>query len=97
MCNKRLRLSSAVIFILFGCLACASTPKKDVESELIAAMAANCKTVEMKVDGGREVYVIDPTLKLSVNGCPTAIIRGWREGAVIMEKEVEVCACKESH
>jgi hypothetical protein len=95
MCKKRLNLSFAAILMLFGCLACASTQKRDVESELIAAMAANCKTVEMKVDGGMEVYVIDPTLKLSANGCPTALIRGWRDGVVIMEKEVEVCQCKE--
>jgi hypothetical protein len=95
MSKKKLRLLLATIFIVFWCVACASTQKRDIESELIAAMAANCKTVEMKVDGGREVYVIDPTLKLSANGCPTAVIRGWRDGAVIMEKEVEVCQCKE--
>lgn len=94
MCIKGLKFSCAVILVFLGCVSCASTQRRDIESELIAAMAARCKTVEIKEDGGREVYVINPTQKLSENGCPIAVIKGWRDGVIIKEKEVEICECK---
>ena len=83
-----------VAVLILGCVSCAGTQKRDIEGELIAAMAEKCKTVEIKLDEGREVYVIDPTQKLSEKGCPIALIRGWRDGGLIMEKEVEICECK---
>jgi hypothetical protein len=92
---KGLKISCAVILVFLGCVSCASTQRRDIESELIAAMAARCKTVEIKEDGGREVHVINPTQKLSGNGCPIALIRGWRDGVIIKEKEVEICECKD--
>jgi hypothetical protein len=94
MCRKGLKFSCVIILVFVGCVSCASTQKRDIESELIAAMAAKCKTVEMKVDDVREVYVINPTQKLSENGCPIALIRGWRDGVIIKEKEVAICECK---
>ncbi len=82
----------AVIIVFLCGVSCASTQRRDVESDLIAAMEAKCKSVEIKADS--EVYVIDPTPKLSENGCPIALMRGWRDGRIIKEKEVEICACK---
>jgi hypothetical protein len=84
----------AVIIVFLCCVSCASFQRRDVESELIAAMEAKCKSVEIKADS--EVYVIDPTSKLSGNGCLISLIRGWRDGRLIKEKEVEICACKNS-
>lgn len=83
-----------VLVVLLGCISCAGTQRRDVESELIAAVEKKCKTVEIKAD--EEVYIIDPTQKLSGNGCPIALIRGWKDGRMIKEKEVEICACKNS-
>lgn len=91
---KGLKILCAVILVFLGCLSCASTQRKDIESELIAAMAARCKTVEIKEDGGREVYIITPTQRFSDRGCPIALIKGWRDGVIIKEKEVEICECK---
>src|SRR3990172_702973 len=92
MFGKGLKTLLAVMIVSLGCFSCAGTQRRDVESDLIAAMEAKCKSVEIKADS--EVYVIDPTLKLSGNGCPIALIRGWRDGRIIKEKEVEICACK---
>jgi len=74
---------------------CASTQKQDIESKLISAFAVNCKTVELKVDGDRDIYMITPTGRVDAHGCPIALIMGWREGTIIKEKEVEVCECGE--
>jgi hypothetical protein len=82
----------AIIMVFLCCVSCATTQRRDVESDLIAAMEAKCKSVEIKADG--EVYVIGPTQKLSENGCPIALIKGWRDGRIIREEEVEICACK---
>ncbi len=95
MTKKRLGFLSVAIIVCLGCVSCASSQKRDIDSELIAAMAVQCKTVEIKVNETREVYIIDPTGKLSSNGCPIALIRGWRDGTMIEEKEVEVCECRE--
>lgn len=90
----RLVLLFVKVFLLFICLSCASAPKKDIESELISAFVVNCKTAEIKVHGDRDIYMITPTGKVSENGCPIALIKGWREGSIIKEKEVEVCECR---
>lgn len=47
-----------------------------------------------KVDYDRGIYMITPTGRLSGNGCPIAVIRGWKGGRIIKEKEVEVCECR---
>jgi hypothetical protein len=90
---------TAVIFVavllLIISLSCASTHKKDIEAVLVSAFNKGCKTVEMKFHGDRDIFTISPTGKISSNGCPTAIIKGWREGRLIEKKEVEVCECGE--
>lgn len=88
----RQRAVWAIVMVGLCCVSCASYHRRDIESALIAAMEEKCKTVELKTNG--EVYVIDPTQRLSDDGCPIALITGWRDGVIIMEKEVEVCACR---
>lgn len=73
---------------------CATTQKQDIESKLISAFAVNCKTVELKVED-HDTYMITPTGRVDGNGCPIALIMGWREGTIIKEKEMEVCECRE--
>jgi hypothetical protein len=82
------------VLISFACISCATTQKQDIESKLISAFAVNCKTVEVKVED-RDIYMITPTGRVDGNGCPIALIMGWREGNIIKEKEVEVCECRE--
>ena len=82
-----------VMVVMIG--GCASTQKQDIESKLISAFAVNCKTVELKVDGDHDIYMITPTGRVDSNGCPIALIMGWREGKIIKEKEVEVCECSD--
>ncbi len=84
----------AVSVILATCLSCAGTPKKDIEGMLISTFGETCKTAEIKFHGDLDIYIISPTGKVSPNGCPVAMIRGWREGRLIKEKEVEVCECR---
>ena len=95
MKHARLAVLFVAVFLSFICLSCVSAHKKDIEAMLISAMAETCKTEEIKVDYDRGIYMITPTGKLSGNGCPIAVIRGWKEGRVIKEKEVEVCECRE--
>jgi len=82
-----------IVAVIVG--GCATTRKQDIESKLISAFAVNCKTVELKVDEDRDTYMITPTGRVDSNGCPIALIMGWREGTIIKEKEVEVCECRE--
>jgi hypothetical protein len=82
-----------IIAVIIG--GCATTQKQDIESKLISAFAVNCKTVEVKTGENQEVYMITPTGRVDGNGCPIALIMGWREGTIIKEKEVEVCECGE--
>jgi hypothetical protein len=76
--------------------ACATTRTENLEERIIAAYVQQCKTLEYKWSHG-EVYIVDPTRNTTDRGCPTALIRGWRDGVLIKEKEVEVCECKERH
>lgn len=82
-----------VLFLFFICVSCATTPKQNIEEMLIEAMARECKTVEYKTE--YETYIIEPAWKKSDKGCPITVIKGWRGGALFMEKEVEICECKE--
>ena len=91
---KRKGIICLILLFLFACLSCASAPKKDVDSMLISAFTETCKTAEIKFHGDLEIYIISPTGKVSAAGCPIASIKGWREGKMIREKEVEVCECK---
>lgn len=93
MKEAKWKVLSIVLFLSLVLISCAGTQKRDIEGDLIAAMSRKCKTVEIKVDREKEVYIIDPTERFSENGCSIALIRGWKEGILIMKKEVEVCAC----
>lgn len=94
--KERRPLVLLTVFIAVAVLsACATTGLGNIEDRLIAGFAENCKTVELKVHGGREVYVVDATMARSANGCPIAIIKGWRDGSLFREREVEICECRE--
>ena len=83
-------LVPALILVSFVFSSCA-TGHPNVEDELISAYRQEKKTVQLKIDGGRELYTIDPTFRKAADGCPIALIRGWRGSEQFMEKEVEVC------
>ncbi len=91
---RRTCLFAAIFSLFLTCISCASAQKKDIESMLISAFTESCKTAEIKFHGDREIYMISPTGRVSAGGCPTAVIKGWREGRMIKEKEVEVCGCR---
>jgi len=74
-------------FTFFSC----ATGHRNIEDELTSAFRQEKRTVQLKIDGGRELYTIDPTFKKSADGCPIALIKGWRGASLFMEKEVEVC------
>jgi len=96
-------MRKGVLFIFFAALfvivilsACATTRHGDLEDRIIAAYIEQCKTLEYKAGPG-ETYIVDPTRNQTERGCPTALIKGWRNGVLILEKEVEVCECRERH
>jgi hypothetical protein len=70
--------------------------KKGIEGVLIFEMAGNCKKVQIKRDYAQEVYVIAYTGKVSKDGCPVALIQGWKDERPVNEKEVEICECRET-
>jgi hypothetical protein len=80
--------TTSVILLSIGC---AGVPRKDIESQLIDAFRKERKTIEIKDDEQGEVYTIDPLFRKSERGCQIALIRGWKDGIKIKEKEVEVC------
>lgn len=82
-------LAALVVLLLVS--GCAGVRRANYDEELISAFLKEGKTVELKVGGDREVYVIDPTQTYSERGCPLARITGWRDGEVIEDKVVEVC------
>ena len=63
---------------------------------MVSEMTGNCKKVEIKMDYDGGVYVMTYTGKVSKNGCPVALLRGWKDGSTIKEKELEICGCKEA-
>jgi hypothetical protein len=83
-------LSAILLLASFVFSSCA-TGHRNVEDELISAFRQDKRTVQLKIEGGRELYTIDPTFKKSADGCPMAVIKGWRGSEQFMEKEVEVC------
>ena len=96
----RMRLSVKFIFSSFLITSvlssCATWQKKDIEGRLISEMAGNCKKVQIKRDYAQEVYVIMYTGKVSKDGCPVALLQGWKSERLIKEKELEICGCKEA-
>ena len=86
LCVVFLILSITVSFI-----SCATGRPRNIDKELIAALKKEKRTVHLKIEGGKELYTIDPLTKRSANGCPMALIKGWKGPEQVMEKEVEVC------
>ncbi len=76
--------------------ACATARYESLEDRIIAAYIEQCKTLEYKAGPG-ETYIVDPTQNWTERGCPTALIRGWKDGVQIVEKEVEVCECRQRY
>ncbi len=78
-----------------ACIACARLQKHDIEANLTSEMEKNCKKVEIKMDYDQGVYIITYTGKVSKDRCPIALVRGWKDGRITEEKEVEICGCKD--
>ena len=88
-CPWSMGLLAATLILTAGC---AGTEKRDIETQLIDAFREEGKTVEIKDERHKEVYVIDPTQRLSERGCPIARIRKWKDDVKVEDKEVEVCS-----
>jgi hypothetical protein len=88
---KKLCVVFLVLAITVSFISCATGRPKNIDEELIAALKKEKKTVHLKIEGGKELYTINPLTKKSVNGCPMAMIKGWKGSEQVMEKEVEVC------
>jgi hypothetical protein len=86
LCAVLLMLSITLSFI-----SCATSRPRNIDEELIAALKKEKRTVQLKIGDGKELYTIDPITKRSANGCPMALIKGWKGPEKVMEKEVEVC------
>ena len=86
--------SSLLITTVFA--ACGIWQKRDIEDRLISEMTNNCKRVVSKMDYDGEVYVITYTGEVSKNGCPVALLKGWKAERLIKEKKLEICGCKEA-
>jgi hypothetical protein len=86
LCVVFLMLSIALSFI-----SCATGRPRNIDEELIAALKKEKRTVHLKINDGEELYTIDPLTKKSANGCPMALITGWKGPEKVEEKEVEVC------
>ena len=84
-----------LLFVILSCVSCAGLQKGDIETKLISEMEGNCKKVEIKRDYDQSVYVIEYTGKMSKERCPVALIRAWKDGKLIQEKEVDICGCRE--
>ena len=85
----------ALLLIVLAFFACARLQKHDIEAGLISEMEKDCKKVEIKRDYDQGVYVITHTGRVSKDRCPVALVRGWKDGGIIEEKEVEICGCKD--
>jgi len=80
-----------ILSITLSFISCATGRPRNIDEELIAALKKEKKTVHLKIEGGKELYTIDPLAKRSAMGCPMALITGLKGSEKIMEKEVEVC------
>jgi len=71
---------------------CASTDRRDLETQLIDAFIREGKSVEVKIEREGGIGVIDPTQRFSERGCPIARIRKWKDDVKVEDKEVEICS-----
>ena len=62
---------------------CGIWQKRDIEGRLISEMAENCKRVVIEMDYDNGVYVITYTGKVSKDGCPVALLQGWKDEKLI--------------
>src|SRR6266498_2965179 len=85
----------AIFLMISVLISCAGVFRRDIDTRLISEMEGNCNKVEIKRDYEGGVYVITYTGRISKDKCPTALIRAWKNGGLIKEKEVEVCGCRE--
>ena len=88
---KKLCVVFLILSITVSFIACATGRPRNIDEELIAALKKEKRTVHLKIEGGKELYTIDPLTKRSANGCPMALIKGWKGLEQVMEKEVEIC------
>jgi len=93
---KSMKFIFSFLLITLVFASCATWQKKDIEGALVSEMAGNCKKVQIKRDHDQEVYVIMYTGKVSKDGCPVALLQGWKDEKQIKEKELEICGCRES-
>ena len=77
-------------------VSCGIWQKRDIEGRLISEMTGNCKKVVVKMDYDQGVYVITYTGEVSKDGCPVALLQGWKDERLIKEKKLEICGCKEA-
>ena len=91
----KLLFSSLLLASVFA--SCGIWQKRDIEGRLISEMAENCKKVAIKMDYDKGVYVITYTGRVSKDGCPVALLQGWKDERLIKEKELEICGCKEAN
>jgi hypothetical protein len=82
-------LLAATLVLTAGC---AGTERRDPETQLIDAFIREGKSVELKDERQREVWVIDPTHRFSERGCPIARIRKWEDDVKVEDKDVEICS-----
>ena len=47
------------------------------------------------MDYDKGVYVMTYTGEVSKDGCPVALLQGWKDERLIKEKKLEICGCKE--
>ena len=83
------------LLITLTCVSCAGLSKSDIIPKMISEMEHDCRKVEIKRDYGQDIYVMEYTGKMSRERSPIALVRTWREGKLIEEKEVSVCGCKD--
>jgi hypothetical protein len=86
----------AALLITAICASCVTWQKAGIEHRLISEMAKDCKKALIKMDYEQGVYVISYTGKVSKDGCPVALLQGWKEERAIKEKELEICGCREA-
>lgn len=82
------------LLITLTCASCGGLSKGDIIPKMISEMEGDCRKVELKRDYGPDIYVMEYTGKMSREKCPIALVRAWRDGKLIEEKEVSICGCK---
>ena len=93
---KCMKIIFSSLLITSVLAACGIWQKRDIEARLISEMTDNCKRVVIKMDYDKGVYVITYTGEVSKDGCPVALLQGWKDERLIKEKKLEICGCRET-